>query len=409
MKYKSFMIFLLALMFGNYILLLSSISSVMLYGVYFLMILGLIRYWLLKPHFITAIRSTLPYLLWVLFYLILGALISDEKNIFVSQLFRVILILIFVPIVITDRNDLVFFARFIQWMVLTNLVIAVLLFKAPVFQNILLSIHPDFFDIQLSTNRYAGLWGNPNLAGVASLISIIFSFWCGGAIGWIGRIAAVILIYLTAGRAATYLLILILSVYLIMGFSLIRRWLFSKILIIISALALVTLIILVSFWNTSYKINPESDKNISRIVDFSESATIEKGGYTRVDVTKYGLQKVLDAPLFGYGLGSMQIESVRVGMEVIGVHNGFLVVWGEIGIFGLLSYIFILGVGLRRVFIYNFNLLDKMGLISLWLVFLVHNFASHQFILSTLGQIFCGLLFHLPVLLRKEKIYDTAL
>ena len=73
-----------------------------------------------------------------------------------------------------------------------------------------------------------------------------------------------------------------------------------------------------------------------------------------------------------------------------------MAVFGEIGIFGIFTYIALLIVGITKTVNSNLSANYKFVLFMMWLSYLIIGFAWHGQFATTLGIIYIGLLFCIP-------------
>lgn len=103
----------------------------------------------------------------------------------------------------------------------------------------------------------------------------------------------------------------------------------------------------------------------------------------RLDYWKGAWEIIKAHPLIGVGLGNFNLPEARFA------HNSYLQLWVEAGLFGLLSFLWLVGI----VFKYGFNKrLRAAGLISATSIFLLHNLIDFSFFLPEVSLIWWILL-----------------
>jgi O-antigen ligase len=190
--------------------------------------------------------------------------------------------------------------------------------------------------------RAAGHFGSPNITGGYLAVMIIT---CVGVLalpinnilrGLAGFavLLGTIAIATTLSRGAFVGLACGLMFWIIA--MLYRRWLSLYIPIIIGVVLLAVVLLF-------------GDLLVERITGGDRGAAL-----SRLSLSKIALSIIDDYPLMGVGANNFGIWIPEyVGLEYTGkwvsvVHNKYLLVWSELGLFGFLSFIFILGITLYR-------------------------------------------------------------
>jgi O-antigen ligase len=268
--------------------------------------------------------------------------------------------------------------------------------------------HPELIEIIAKTRhegataydvlRPAALWSNPDEAASSLLFALLLARWAGGPLAWLGRISAVIGIYLGASRTGAYLLLICGLVYAAFWLRTVRidsarLAAFVGSLLIVGAAAVVAVIQL--------GFDPSEQRQFARILDFTEAKASAAGG-SRLDIAGEAAETILAGPWHGYGLFTFQLYALEGVREVLETpaHNIYLTVWGETGPLIALAYVFVLGMGLRQVFRVRLLLADRIPILLMWFCYLVIGLTWHNQFTSFAGMIFIGLLYHLPSILR---------
>ena len=147
-----------------------------------------------------------PMILWMVFYVVWGTMAADYP--IFDEAYRLGLRFLTVAAamaVVTSRpGRLRVFANAVQLMLVVNLAVTLLLMNRPGYQEM-----PMFaqLNVEVESDRFAGLWGNANVAGLVSLMALALSAWASPALARIGRACGLAIIYLTASRTATWILV----------------------------------------------------------------------------------------------------------------------------------------------------------------------------------------------------------
>lgn len=154
-----------------------------------------------------------PMILWMGFYIVWGTMAADYP--IFDEVYRLGLRFLTVTAamaVVTSRpGRLRMFANAVQLMLVLNLAVTLLLMNRPGYQEM-----PMFaqLNVDVESDRFAGLWGNANVAGLVSLMALGLSPWASPALARVGRACGLAIIYLTASRTATWILVGLTVAYL---------------------------------------------------------------------------------------------------------------------------------------------------------------------------------------------------
>lgn len=91
------------------------------------------------------------------------------------------------------------------------------------------------------------------------------------------------------------------------------------------------------------------------------SEKIDSIGSSRGKLWSFGIEKIMERPLLGYGPNNFEIEYQKSNLTNSKPHNEFIEIAGMFGIFGLLLYLIIIVILLIK-FIKNFSKIDFLGL-----------------------------------------------
>ena len=92
----------------------------------------------------------------------------------------------------------------------------------------------------------------------------------------------------------------------------------------------------------------------------------------------------------------------------IGAHNIYLVVWGEMGIFGLLCYLSVLLTGIVAVLRARISAQARCIGLLIWATYLLMGLVWHNQFTDVLGAIYVGLIFYFPKIVASHDHSGTA-
>jgi O-antigen ligase len=362
-----------------------------------------------------SLLSIVPYLVWLLvFYCFWGTLVTvgdlpeDEviktfvKNLVVMSAFA---------LAVVDRRDLARAAKWFQIGALFNLGICFWELWDP--QVILtLAIGRDPEANAFSVLRPAGLWRNPDEAAFAFIFAFLISYWAHPrALAWIGRLACLIGIYLTASRTGVYVLALCGAVHFALklrseGFFL--RWL-KRLSLGLAATAAAALVLTAS--STLRTVDISNQWQVKRIFDFAESTGRGANEPTRLEIAQQAMERIFERPWTGHGIFSFQLLdtlAIEPAAVSIGAHNMFLTVWGETGLPGIITYLLVLALGMRRLFHPQIAKSEASILLLMWISYLVIGLTWHNQFTAFSGMLYAALLFHLPSVTQRDPEVTPA-
>jgi O-antigen ligase len=334
-----------------------------------------------------------PLLIWLAIYIAWGVMAADYA-IFPEAYrlaFRFGTIAAAMAVVTGRPQRLRVFANAVQWVLVLNLAVTLLLMTRPEYQQM-----PIFakLNVDVDADRFAGMWGNANQAGLVSLMVLVLSHWASPLQARIGQICGLSIIYLTASRTATWISVALALLYLFFGAS--RRFRLNALVstLILCLGAFFALEVSGVKLETLVKNNP----TISRVLDVSESKTVEAGGGSRMKVLQDWLKLVPAEPWWGYGLytlyGGESSESVtRPGFPVYGPHNLYLGIFLDTGIVGLLTFLGVILVQLNRIRRIPLAPSDRQVVFAFCVILLVFSNFNHDMLTDYAGWIGYSLLF----------------
>ena len=200
-------------------------------------------------------------------------------------------------------------------------------------------------------NKLAGIFANRNVTSSIFLMQIPFILYLYLSTNKVfikiftifTLYVTLFMIFLLSSRTAYVIMSALLIVFLI-DFIIKKKYiktLWSKSIFVVFGLALV-----VNFSLSTLTLGQESGADaITRVssIDTSDYSTA-----TRLRYYVYGVNHLISNPLFGVGLGNWKIESINYDKENVysyivpyTMHNDFLEVGAELGLIGIILYLFI--------------------------------------------------------------------
>lgn len=351
--------------------------------------------------------SIIPYLVWLLvFYCLWGTLVTvgqlPEDEV-IKTFVKNLIVLTAFALAVIDRRDLARAAKWLQIGALFNL--AICLWEVWDPQVILtLAVGRDPGTNAFNVLRPAGLWRNPDEAAFAFIFAFLISYWARRPLAWIGRVACLVGIYLTASRTGAYVLALCGAVHFVLklrsgGFFL--RWL--KWLSLGSAAAAAAALVLTES-STLQTLNVSNQWQVRRIFDFAESTRRGANEPTRLEIAQEAMERISERPWTGYGIFSFQLLdtlAIEPAAVSIGAHNVFLTVWGETGLPGIITYLLLLALGMHRIFHPWIAAKEASVLLLMWISYLVIGLTWHNQFTAFSGMLYAALLFHLPNVVQR--------
>ena len=144
--------------------------------------------------------------------------------------------------------------------------------------------------------------------------------------------------------------------------------------------------------------------HVRRIFDFAEKLDRGENEPTRLEIAQDTIERILERPWTGRGIYSFDPYQENSAVS-IGVHNVFLMVWGETGIPGITTYLLVLAVGMRRLFHPQIAKSELLILLLMWMSYLVIGLTWHNQFTAFSGMLYVALLYHLPSVTQH---YPTA-
>jgi len=117
----------------------------------------------------------------------------------------------------------------------------------------------------------------------------------------------------------------------------------------------------------------------------------------RSSLADYWLNKAVDGPWYGSGLSSFEYGDNYVAG---GCHNQFIMIYGEVGLAGFVTYLLLLGIGIHRACTTPLAKRDRLILLLLWVMILFCHFKGHAMFDARHYYVIWGLLFTAPYVLK---------
>jgi O-antigen ligase len=346
---------------------------------------------------------------WLLYYCVWGTVVSADWAAGAPRELRLIVrstvLLSAVAILIREKRHLELLARWVGYAAVIGCALSVWEARNPSFllQVTKYSTQTDVADVE----RPAGLWINPNLAAVSFLFALLLSPWDRSPGVWLTRAAALIGIYLTASRSGLVLLgiYVLAQIFMLARSGLVRPQRLGIILCATWAVVLGAIVVGLC---------------LPLGLDFSEDYAVRRfllegkaGEDKRTKLSREALEAALSGPWYGHGLFTFSgrgegAEVQSVIDESQGAHNLYLAVLGETGIVGLVSYLGILGLALRRSLAAGVTGGDRHDLVLMWLIYFLIGLIWHNQFENPFGLFYIALLYYLPDLLGRNRDASPA-
>jgi O-antigen ligase len=377
-------------------------SSDLLYGTY--LVIGVCAVGILsfERGANRSLLSVVPYLVWLLvFYCFWGSLVASTdlpEDEVIKMFIKNLVVLGAFALAVIDRRDLARAAKWVQCGALLNLAICFWeLWDPKLIWALAAGRDPGTNAFNLL--RPAGLWRNPDEAAFAFVFAFLLSHWAGRRLAWIARVGCLAGLYLTASRTGVYIIALCGVVHF--GLKLRSRGFFFRSLkafsLGLAALAAVALVLTGS--STLRTVSVENQWQIRRIIDFAEDRDRDTTELTRLEIAQDALERIFERPWVGSGVFSFDPALGNSGASN-GVHNVFLLVWGEAGIPGIVSFLLVLALGVRRIFQRQIAKSEASTMLLMWISYFAIGLTWHNQFTAFSGMFYAALLYHLPSLLR---------
>ena len=291
--------------------------------------------------------------------------------------------------------------------------ISILIGVNGIFILISIFFNYDFHDgVTSSIDRAVGLYSNANRAGYVSALGQAFAvFMILGEhkrkrgiyflIYFITLIAA--LSTFSKGASAVSIILALRLIYFISrnhesNWSMYRKH--GRVLVLFLAFAIFSLV--ANFKTLKVNLSEEQMFRLTTFELLLKGNINEETTSHRSEIGTYALDKIMERPIFGYGLG--EFHRMDIGY---GTHNIYLLIWGESGIIGILAYISFLLVWFLAMK-NNSNPAFKLLAINILIVFVFSGFAAHTLLSNKPYLLILGVLFGgMSVYSETDKLKKT--
>jgi O-antigen ligase len=341
-------------------------------------------------------------MLWLLIYFVDGYLLSDAsevpRNLVDTALVTLLPLILLLGAALRDRR---------QW---DRLAVALQLVAIPASAiSVAQILSPAVWDYttrsSVEYNRMTALWMNPNGAAFYFFFAYAMSFWCRvGWLAWGGRVASIVGSVLTFSRGGLFMMAAFSLGYLCatLFISLRHRRLNVAVAVkrLASAAGILTVICCLA------AIMPQQPDAL--LASMSEATStdgrltaddVQLGAADRYFLATYWLNEATSAPWYGRGLRYFDND----GFVGEGPHHQFILIYGEVGILGLVTYVLVLGAGLRRTWTTPMSPRDRLILVLTWGGFLFEHFHQHNMFSTRECIVIFSVLFMAPYALRRAR------
>jgi O-antigen ligase len=256
-------------------------------------------------------------------------------------------------------------------------------------------------------SRNSGVFANPNEAGVAANYLMVFTLYHFSKtendrllqnifiLVFLLSIYSTLLTFSRTSMLSVFVIVILFYFIFLFNLNLKRYKLKSKLLtfsvVIISILA----VSIFSFSGFVDNLNDDQNLRIESMFQLGEGQINEETTGSRSILLANAMFLIFENPVFGYGLDSFH----SIPPIDLGCHNNFAMVWGEVGIFGLLLFLYIyiyLGAGILKIIKSNLKFL----LSGLLFVSIFYMSTNHDFTQDKISNI---ILLVIAIIVFKEK------
>ena len=240
-------------------------------------------------------------------------------------------------------------------------------------------------------DRMAGVYINPNLAGLAGNITLCLGFSVlfrnegsiGRALfGFLGIALGIIAIAVSVSKTSIIIAILTLLMSVFVYFTTYRRMSgptrrLSNVFFSILLYGIVQMGILLSVFFSD--LLPSQQKRLEQIGLILTGRADKSDTSNRADLANLGFEKISDRPLLGSGLGSFMhfLDAANKTGDDVGSHNIYLCVWGESGLFPFFLFVLFWGISGWQALTLPIPWL-RMTALSIWVMLFISGLTNHD-------------------------------
>jgi len=398
---------MLAIMFSGAERYFVTLSSILHYGFSVVLVVAVIIVAIAERRGPYVARSVGAYLAWLFLFFAWGILVSDAPagaiSRVVSELVLNALVTTAIAVVVSSRQRLQQFAELLQLAVIANAVVIAAESLSPEIFDLLGALYAHLSPGAFFTARPAGLWLQPNDAGMALVFAFLIATWARPPLKWLGRAAAAYGVYMGASKGAMYALV---AVLLVLGFAELRlafrrrsRWLLIGSPLIAACLS-VTLFGSVN-QAEFLAANSEMPYPVQRFIDIT--SVQDQNDPSRVSLASSWLVDLSSNPWIGNGVFTFEGTDTRPG-----AHDLYIAVWGDSGILFLLGLILIYLTGALAVWRHHVRGADMLAVSLIWIVYIFDGFISHDQFFAIMLMMALALALVLPALLELGPAQGTG-
>jgi O-antigen ligase len=240
--------------------------------------------------------------------------------------------------------------------------------------TIILTYFLDIEFLALEGGRFSGINLNANQAGYFAVIGLILQ------LHWYLRNASrmslfnsaiiAFAIFLTFSKTAYLMGLIILGYFL---FLLLTSRSFGVKLLAQGVIGLIVggALLFVVFSDSIFQLIESQQERLFEFGSFLSGEVNEETTTYRTTLASYAVDKIAEAPLFGQGFRTFSLMDISKG-----VHNQYLLLWGEAGLMALFGYLWLLSFYFRNAGKLNNNL--KFLIRTLVIVIAMYSLTNHN-------------------------------
>ena len=298
---------------------------------------------------------------------------------------------------IIERDKIDWFLNFLNAFLIISTLITIFSIPLGLF-TLQYAVQPRF----LSLSRMSGIYFDPNFASFAANVTVIVSLSSlfrtksPKLLGVLGIIIGFIGVLVTLSKTGILSLIILVLTTIIIYFTMYRaiEMRVRRVANIFFCFLLYGIFQFIFFLASNIESLPKAQRDRFLQIENLISGKGDKSDLSnRADLVQLGFQKIAEQPIFGRGYLSFTylLDAGRETGDDVGVHNTFLRVWGEAGIFpfmlfmGFWGYVLWRGAQLPRI-------AERLLIISLASAFIIFALTIHTFLEDNFIGAFMGIM-----------------